>query len=89
MTNESVKKNQRKFQGVVVSDKAAKTIVVLVRRTKLHAKYLKRFIVSKKYKVHDEKNEYKVGDVVNFAECRPLSKDKRWRVIGRVKKSSN
>ena len=72
---------KKKFQGVVVSDKQDKTIVVKVDRVKIHPKYKKRFTVSKKYKVHDEKNKYKESDKVSFIECRPLSKDKRWRVI--------
>lgn len=71
----------KKFHGVVVSDKSDKTIVVLVERVKLDPKYKKRFTVSDKYKVHDEKNEYKTGDKVTFVECRPMSRDKRWRVI--------
>ena len=58
-----------------------KTIVVKVDRTKIHPIYKKRFTVSKNYKVHDEKNEAKVGEKVNFMECRPLSKDKHWRII--------
>jgi len=85
---DSKKKSMRKFQGTVVSNKSDKTIVVSVIRTKLHPKYLKRFIVSKKYKVHDENNEYKAGDVVSFVECRPISKDKRWRVTGKIIKKS-
>lgn len=72
---------QKKFNGVVVSDKNDKTIVVLVERVKLDPKYKKRFITSSRYKVHDEKNEYKTGDKVTFVECRPMSRDKRWRVI--------
>ena len=72
---------RRKFNGVVVSDKMNKTIVVKVARVKAHPKYKKRFNVSKKYKVHDEKNQYKEGDKVQFIETRPLSKDKRWRVV--------
>jgi small subunit ribosomal protein S17 len=71
----------RKFSGVVTSDKMEKTIVVAVDQVKVHPKYQKRYTVTKKYKVHDEKNQFKVGDKVNFVECRPLSKDKRWRVI--------
>jgi small subunit ribosomal protein S17 len=58
-----------------------KTIVVSVIRVKVHPKYKKRYTVTKKYKVHDERNQYKVDDKVTFIECRPLSKDKRWRVI--------
>ncbi len=72
---------KRKFNGVVISDKMNKTIVVKVARVKVHPKYNKRFSVSKKYKVHDEKNQYKEGDKVQFIETRPLSKDKRWRVV--------
>jgi len=71
----------RKFDGIVVSDKSDKTIVVKVETVKVHPKYRKRYTVSRKYKVHDEKNEFKVGDKVVFVECRPLSRDKRWRVI--------
>ena len=77
------KKNiiKKKFHGIVVSDKMDKTIVVKVDRVKVHPKYKKRYTVSKKYKVHDEKKQYKEGDKVTFIECRPLSKDKRWRAI--------
>ncbi|OGY44304.1 MAG: 30S ribosomal protein S17 [Candidatus Buchananbacteria bacterium RIFCSPHIGHO2_01_FULL_39_14] len=71
----------RKFEGVVISDKMDKTIVVVVKRTKLHATYFKRFLVTKKYKVHDPQNKFKVGDLVNFIECRPISKDKKWQVL--------
>lgn len=71
----------RKFFGIVVSDKNDKTIVVKVETVRKHPKYQKRYTVSRKYKVHDEANQYKVGDKVSFVECRPLSKDKRWRVI--------
>jgi small subunit ribosomal protein S17 len=58
-----------------------KTIVVTVETVKIHPKYKKRYSESKRYKVHDEKNQYKEGDKVSFVECRPLSKDKRWRVL--------
>ena len=81
---EEVKKTEvisRTFSGVVVSDKNDKTILVKVESVKKHPKYQKRYTVSRKYKVHDEKNEFHVGDKVNFVECRPLSRDKRWRVI--------
>lgn len=72
---------RKKFSGVVVSDKSDKTIVVKVDTVKIHPKYKKRYTRSQKYKVHDEKNEFKTGDKVNFVECRPLSRDKRWRVV--------
>jgi len=71
---------RKKFSGVVVSDKSDKTIVVKVDRVKIHPKYHKRYKVSRKYKVHDENNEFHTGDKVTFVECRPLSRDKRWRV---------
>lgn len=74
---------RKKFEGTVVSNGGDKTIVVAVKSTKLHPKYLKRFVTTKKYKVHDEKNEYKVNDEVVFIECRPISKDKKWRVISK------
>ncbi|HPL93378.1 MAG TPA: 30S ribosomal protein S17 [bacterium] len=72
---------ERSFEGLVVSDKMDKTIVVLVESFKMHPVYKKRFKVSKRYKVHNENNEAKVGNVVRFVECRPLSKDKRWRLV--------
>jgi len=76
---------RRTLLGKVVSDKMDKTIVVRMDRAKKNPKYGKRYIASKKYKVHDEKNQYKEGDKVVFAECRPISKDKRWRVIYNTK----
>ncbi len=85
MQKDTIKKESHKimrsFTGVVVSDKMDKTIVVKVNRTKVHPKYKKRYTISDNYKVHDAKNKFKVGDKVNFVECRPLSKNKRWRVI--------
>jgi small subunit ribosomal protein S17 len=81
---ETKKPQSRRFQGTVVSDKMDKTVVVRVNRVKTHPKYGKQFTVSKRYKVHDEKDEYKVGDVVIFVETRPYSKDKRWRVVSKV-----
>lgn len=78
-------KKRRKLEGVVISDKMAKTIVVRVNRAKTHPKYKKQYTESKNYKVHDEKNEFHIGDQVIFLETRPISKDKCWRVIGKVK----
>lgn len=80
---DQVKKIKRSFKGIVRSDKADKTVVVKVDRIKMQPKYHKRYTVSKNYKAHDERNEYKIGDKVIIQECRPLSKDKRWRVIGK------
>ena len=87
MTQPSIKnkepknKIQRTFSGLVVSDKMNKTLVVRVENTKINPRYHKRYIVSKKYKIHDEQNKFKIGDKVTFIESRPLSKDKRWRVV--------
>ena len=78
------KKNNRSFTGVVVGTKMDKTVTVLIERTVKHKKYLKQYTVSKRFKAHDEKNEYKVGDKVLMEECRPMSKDKRWRIIKKL-----
>jgi len=78
MNKEDKKTNKRTMKGVVVSDKMDKTVVVKVNTTKTHPKYLKRYKVSKKYKAHDEKNEFKIGDQVLIVEARPMSKEKRW-----------
>lgn len=71
---------QRTLTGTVVSDKMQKTIVVEVTRLQEHPKYHRRFKVSRRYKAHDEKSEYHMGDKVTIEACRPLSRDKRWRV---------
>jgi len=75
----------RKFTGIVASTEMAKTAVVVVERTLTHKKYLKQYKTSRRYKIHDEKNVCKVGDKVVFQECRPLSRDKRWRFVEVVK----
>ena len=72
---------RRSIQGVVVSDKNDKTIVVLVETHKRHTKYGKRVKYRKKYYAHDEKNEAKIGDVVTIMECRRLSATKRYRLV--------
>ena len=74
----------RTLVGLVVSDKMQKTIVVRVDRMKMNEKYQKTYRVSKKFKVHDEKNEYHTGDTVRFVETRPLSKDKHFRVVAKT-----
>ena len=74
---------KRKLEGVVVSDKSDKTVVVKVNRIKKDPKYLKRYTVSKNYQVHDQNNEYKQGDEVVIIETRPISKNKRWRVLSK------
>lgn len=73
--------NKRKFAGQVVSAAMTKTIVVRVDTMKLHPKYNKNYKVSRKYAVHDEKSEAKLGDTVMFVESRPISKTKKWRLI--------
>jgi small subunit ribosomal protein S17 len=72
--------SKRKLIGLVVGDKMNKTRVVLVERRLSHAKYGKYMTRRSKYKAHDEKNEYRVGDRVEIVESRPLSREKRWRV---------
>ncbi len=78
-------KNKGRFlKGLVVSDKMDKTIVISVDRYKEHPKYKKRYKISKKYKAHDQKNEYKTGDKVIIHESKPLSKDKKWKVVKKI-----
>ena len=72
---------KRIMQGVVVSDKMDKTVVVNVERRTQHPLYKKFIRRSKKYLAHDEGNTYKEGDVVQIQECRPISKRKTWEVI--------
>ncbi len=77
-------KKIRKIIGVVVSDKMMKTRVVAVASLKKHPKYLKYYKVTTKFKAHDENNEYKMGDKVTIEESRPLSREKRWRIINKI-----
>jgi small subunit ribosomal protein S17 len=81
-TAADLNRNARKVrQGVVVSDKGDKTVVVRVDRRIRHPLYNKAMMRSKKYHAHDEKNEFRTGDLVRIQETRPISKLKRWRVI--------
>ena len=75
---------KKRLVGTIILNKMQKTVVVRVERIKVHPKYKRRYKVHKKYKAHDEKGEYKVGDKVIIEECRPISKDKRWRVIKKI-----
>lgn len=75
---------KKKLLGIIISDKMEKTVVVKTERIKKHAKYKRRYKVSKKYKAHVEKQDFKKGDKVIIEECRPISKDKKWRVIGKA-----
>jgi small subunit ribosomal protein S17 len=72
---------RRVLQGVVVSDKADKSVTVLVERRVMHPLYKKIIRRSKKYRAHDEDNRCKVGDLVQIQECRPIAKSKSWQVI--------
>lgn len=74
----------RILKGKVVSDKMDKTIVVEVSRFKEHPKYKKRYTSSKRYKVDDKENQAKTGDTVFIQECRPISKDKKWRLYKKI-----
>ena len=76
---------KRILQGIVVGDKAEKTVSVEVTRTVTHSKYKKIIKRSKKYAAHDPENQYKVGDTVNIIESLPISKTKKWQVIEKVK----
>ncbi|MCW8836083.1 MAG: 30S ribosomal protein S17 [Rhodospirillales bacterium] len=72
---------RRILQGVVVSDKMDKTVVVKVERQIQHPMYKKIIRQSKKYAAHDEENVHKIGDVVKIRECRPISRRKRWEIL--------
>ena len=85
-TNNIIKK--RRLKGVVVSDKMDKTRVVKIDVLKKHSRYHKYFTVSKKLKVHDKENKYKIGDRVVIEECRPLSKDKKWIIVDNKKEEN-
>ncbi|MBU1906014.1 MAG: 30S ribosomal protein S17 [Candidatus Omnitrophica bacterium] len=80
---------QKEFTGVVVSDKMQKTVVVRVLQIGKHPKYKKTIKKYNKFKAHDEKNLAKTGDTVLIEETRPLSRDKRFRVVNVVKKAQD
>jgi len=79
--------NKRTHTGRVVSDKMKKTVTVLVERRVKHPLYGKIMTSSRKYHAHDEKDEYREGDLVMIEECRPLAKTKAWRVVKLVEKA--
>ncbi len=72
---------KRQFTGTVVSNKMNKTIVVEIARVAVQPKYRKRYTTIVKFKAHDEKNSCQTGETVTIQECKPISKEKRWRVI--------
>jgi len=82
--NNTNHKKARTLKGVVVSDKMNKTVVVEVTRMKKHPKYKKYYKVSRKFKAHDEEDAHKTGDKVLLQETRPLSRGKRWVVVGKA-----
>ena len=75
------------FQGKVVSDKMDKTIVVAITNRRLHRLYKKYVQVTKKVKAHDETNDAHIGDTVRVVESRPISKDKKWRLLEIVERA--
>lgn len=85
MTDERA--NRKVRTGRVVSDKMEKTVVVAVERLAVHPVYGRRIRRTERLKAHDEQNEAKMGDIVRLMETRPLSKEKRWRVIEILKRS--
>ncbi|MCP4750240.1 MAG: 30S ribosomal protein S17 [Proteobacteria bacterium] len=82
-----MQRQKKVLQGVIVSDKMQKTAVALVERTVQHPLYKRTVKKSKKYKIHDEQNVCRIGDRVRLIECRPISKDKCWRLLDVVQKA--
>jgi small subunit ribosomal protein S17 len=80
---------KRQLTGIIVSNKMKKTVVVRVERVKEHLKYKRRYKVQKKYKAHYDEGEFLAGDKVVIEECRPMSKDKKWKVIKKVNGKSS
>jgi small subunit ribosomal protein S17 len=74
----------RTLRGTVTSNKMDKTVVVAVERVKEHPLYRKKYSVTTKFKAHDENNTYAIGDVVEIAESKPISRDKRWVVTHKI-----
>jgi small subunit ribosomal protein S17 len=91
MTDVETQESQRGFRkvrvGRVVSDKMDKTVVVEILNIKSHSLYKKVIREQSRFKAHDERNDCRVGDLVRIMETRPLSKDKRWRVVEVVEKA--
>ena len=88
MEEKKVTKRRKKIlQGIVVSDRMDKTAVVKIERTIQHALYKRTLKRTKKYKVHDEENACGTGDRVRLIECKPVSKDKSWRLLNIVEKA--
>ncbi|HJN62018.1 MAG TPA: 30S ribosomal protein S17 [Candidatus Parcubacteria bacterium] len=75
---------KHQLKGIIISNKMEKTVVVKVELIKEHPKYKRRLKIHKKYKSHLDSGDYKVGDKVIIEECRPISKEKHWRVISKA-----
>ena len=82
------RRHRRILQGVVVSDKMEKTIVVQVKRRFRHPRYRKYIHERLRYKAHDEQNQAKIGDTVRIVSVRPISRDKRWRLQAIIEKAT-
>jgi len=82
-----VQKRKKVLQGVIVSDKMEKTAVVVVERKVQHPLYKRRVKKTKKYKIHDEQNVCRIGDRVRLIECKPISKEKCWRLLDVIQKA--
>jgi len=75
---------KKQLTGTIISNKMQKTVVVEVERLKEHSKYKRRYRIRKRYKASDSRGEYKAGDRVIIEECRPISKEKKWKVIKKL-----
>lgn len=75
---------KKQLQGIIVSDKMQKTVVVQVESIKEHPKYKRRYKMHKRFKAHNENPEFKLGDTVIIEECAPISKDKTFKVISKI-----
>ena len=70
-----------KKKGKIVNKSGEKTVIVAVESFKTHSKYKKKYRSTKRYKAHDEDNKYKIGDIIEIVACRPMSKDKKYKVV--------
>jgi small subunit ribosomal protein S17 len=87
LVEEARKRIRKVLQGRVVSNKMQKTIVVEIQQRKLHRLYKKYLMRTRKIKAHDESNECGIGDTVRVVECRPMSREKRWRLLEIVERA--
>ena len=76
--------HKRQLRGIITSDKMMKTRVVSITSEKKHPRYLKYYKVTQKFKAHDEANTYHTGDKVIIEEMRPMSREKRWKIVGKA-----